>query len=323
MNATGGAGRTQATDSAGGAVGAAEAGDAAGAGDVNAFDAFERRAWKGRAEAYAGSFAELCRYAVQDLLDAAGVRAGTASAVRAGGSAQSSGAAEAAGIRVLDVGTGPGTVAAAAVARGARVTAVDAEPSMVARAAMSVPEAEVRHALLPDLPFPDGAFDAVVGNFVLNHVGRPAAALAELRRVTAPGGRTALTVWSSPHAPGQALLGRAVQSVGVERPASVPELDAEEDFPRTEAGLAALFAAAGLPGARTRTLAWDHVVDADVWWSGPAAGIASVGQILAAQTPEVVAAIRLRYEELAAEFRRPDGLLALPHRALLAWAEVR
>ncbi|MEC3996327.1 class I SAM-dependent methyltransferase [Actinacidiphila sp. DG2A-62] len=292
----------------GGAVGTA------GAGDVNAFDAFERRAWKGRAEAYAGSFAELCRYAVPYLLDAADVRAGAGSDVRAEGTA---------GIRVLDVGTGPGTVAAAAVARGARVTAVDAEPSMVARAARSVPEAEVRHALLPDLPFPDGAFDAVVANFVLNHVGRPAAALAELRRVTAPGGRIALTVWSAPHAPGQALLGRAVQAAGVERPASVPEVDAEEDFPRTEAGLAALFAAAGLPGARTRSLAWDHVVDADVWWSGPAAGIASVGQTVVAQPPEVIAEIHAHYEALAAEFRRPDGLLALPHRALLASAEVR
>lgn len=86
------------------------------------FDAWERRAWDGRAEAYARSFAHLCAYTAPMLLDAAGVTAG---------------------VRVLDAGTGPGTVAALAVARGARVTAVDAEPSMVATAAAAVPQAAV------------------------------------------------------------------------------------------------------------------------------------------------------------------------------------
>ncbi|MFI6329828.1 methyltransferase domain-containing protein [Micromonospora chersina] len=47
---------------------------------------------------------------MEALLDAAAVRAGR---------------------RVIDVGTGPGTVAAAALARGAEVVAVDAEPSML------------------------------------------------------------------------------------------------------------------------------------------------------------------------------------------------
>lgn len=142
------------------------------------FDAFEREAWAGRAEAYARSFGMLCAHAVPKLLDAAGVGAG---------------------VRVLDVGTGPGTAAALAVRRGAEVCAVDAEPSMVERATRAVPEADVRHGLLPGLPFADGEFDAVVANFVLNHVGHPAAALADLRRVAAPaaGSRSR----SGPHRP--------------------------------------------------------------------------------------------------------------------------
>ena len=131
---------------------------------VTAFDAYERRTWAGRAEAFAGSFAQLCAYTVPQLLDAAGVRAG---------------------VRVLDVGTGTGTAAVAACRRGAKVTAVDAEPSMVELAARAAPAADVRVAVLPQLPFDDGRFDAVVGNFVLNHVGRPRDALAELRRVLA------------------------------------------------------------------------------------------------------------------------------------------
>ncbi|SFE76310.1 Ubiquinone/menaquinone biosynthesis C-methylase UbiE [Actinacidiphila alni] len=267
---------------------------------LDAFDAFERRAWEGRAEAYRGSFAALCAYPVGMLLDAAGVGGG-------GGSR-----------RVLDAGTGPGTVAGAAVGRGAEVVAVDAEPSMVALAAEAVPEAEVRHAVLPELPFPDGHFDAVVSNFVLNHVGRPRAVLAALRRVTRPGGRIAVTIWTSPHAPGQALLGRAVAEAGVERPADAPALTAAEDFPRTEEGLAGILADAGLPGAVTRTVGWDHLVDPEVWWSGPAAGIATVGQLLVAQPPEVIAEIRAAYDRLSEEFLRPDGRLALPHTALLA-----
>ena len=135
------------------------------------FDEQERRTWAGRADAYAGSFAALCAHPVPPLLDVAGVGPGT---------------------RLLDAGTGTGTVAAAAADRGALVTAVDADPDMAARTASNVPAADVRVAALPVLPFADGEFDTAVANFVLNHVGRPRAALAELRRVTRPGGRITL-----------------------------------------------------------------------------------------------------------------------------------
>jgi SAM-dependent methyltransferase len=263
------------------------------------FDAWERRIWEGKAEAYAGSFAKLCAYTVPRLLDAAEVGAGT---------------------RVLDAGTGPGTVAAGACARGARVTAVDAEPSMVAMAGRAAPEAEVRQAVLPDLPFPDGAFDAVVSNFVVNHVGRPAAAVAAMRRVTRAGGRVAVTIWAVPPAAGQALLGRAVEAAGVGRPADVPEgLEAADDFPRTEDGLAGLLRGAGLRDVTCVPVAWDHRTTPEEWWSGSAGGVARVGQILRAQPPEVVAAVRARYDELSAEFAGPDGTLLLPHAALLAY----
>ncbi|MGW2585896.1 hypothetical protein ACWCYZ_32025 [Streptomyces virginiae] len=44
----------------------------------------------------------------------------------------------------------------------------------------------------------------------MNPVGQPRSALEELRRVTRPGGRTAVTIWATPAAAGQTLLGRAV-----------------------------------------------------------------------------------------------------------------
>ncbi|WP_107068312.1 class I SAM-dependent methyltransferase [Streptomyces sp. CT34] len=266
------------------------------------FDANERRAWAGRAAAYAAGFGKLCAYPVPWLLDAAAVGAGA---------------------RVLDVGTGTGVVAAAAGARGARVTAVDAEPDMVRYAAHAVPEAEVRVAALPRLPFADGEFDAVVGNFVLNHVGRPRAALAELRRVTRPGGRVALTIWAAPAAPGQALLGRAVQAAGVSRPAELPALAPEEDFPRTEEGLAGLLRTAGrLAEVRCAALSWEHRTTPEEWWHGPAAGVATIGQIVISRGAAVTERIRRQFAALAGEFTGPDGDLVLPHAALLASGRV-
>ncbi len=268
---------------------------------VTVFDESERRAWAGQADAYAGSFAKLCAYPVPRLLDAVGIKAG---------------------MRVLDVGTGSGTVAAAACERGAKAAAVDAEPSMIAIATEAAPAAVVRLAALPDLPFTDDEFDAVVGNFVLNHVGRPRSALAELRRVTRPGGRIAVTVWPVPAAAGQALLGRAVQAAGVSRPAHLPALEPGDDFPRTEQGFAALLVAAGLRNVACDTLHWDHRTTPEEWWSGPAAGVATIGQIVRSQSTEVIEAIKGHFESLCTEFVDSNGVLVLPHVALMAHGQV-
>ncbi|WP_371674657.1 class I SAM-dependent methyltransferase [Streptomyces sp. NBC_00289] len=256
--------------------------------------------WAGRAAAYAGSFAKLCAYPTRQLLDAAGVGPGE---------------------RMLDVGTGPGTVAAAACARGATVTAVDAEPTMVQLAARSAPAADVRVAVLPELPFGDGEFDAVVANFVLNHVGRPTVALAELRRVVKPGGRIALTIWAAPPAAGQALLGRAIQAAGAVRPPHLPAgIAPEDDFPRDERGLTGLMESAGLREAACETVRWDHRTSAEEWWSGPAAGVAFGGQMVRSQTPRIRAEIKRHFDLFSSEFADGDGVLTLPHAALLARA---
>ncbi len=272
----------------------------AGAEGVGAFEALERRIWSGRAAAYAASFARLCAHPVPALLDAAGVRPGST---------------------VLDVGTGTGTVAAAACARGARVVAVDAEPSMLAEARRAAPEAEVRAATLPELPFPDGAFDCVVGNFVLNHVGRPADALAELRRVLRPGGRLALTTWAAPAPPGQSLLGRAFEAAGAVRPADFPPPPAALAAVTEPGAFTALLTGAGLRSVHGRVLSWNHRATADDWWAGPATGVAFLGELLHRQEPDVQLGIRREFDRLAAEFLDADGRLALPHAALLVSAQ--
>ncbi|MEU0028088.1 class I SAM-dependent methyltransferase [Streptomyces sp. NPDC006335] len=261
---------------------------------TEAFDAAERAMWKGRTEAYAGSFARLCAYPVEALLDAAGVGEGT---------------------RVLDVGTGTGTAAVAALARGARVSAVDADAGMAAAARARGVDARVGE--LPELPYRDGEFDAVVGNFVLNHVGRPRTALAELHRLLRPGGRVALTTWSANRGAGQDLLGRACEAGGAVPPPYVPRLDPEEDWPRTAEGFAQLLDGAGFVASEAAELAWDHRAGVEEWWSGAAGGVATIGLVVTSQDPETVARIRREYDRLSAEHTVAEGQLALPHIALL------
>jgi SAM-dependent methyltransferase len=261
---------------------------------VGEFDAHERRMWAGAAEAYAGSFAALCGATAGALLDGAGVGAGT---------------------RVLDVGTGPGTVAAAATARGAVVVAVDAEPGMVALAAANAPGADVRHAVLPELPFADGAFDAVVANFVVNHVEDPRAALTEMRRVVRPGGRLAVTIWHGTSNEAMSLFDLALDEAGVERP-EFPALPV--DFARTAEGLRGLLEQAGWVEVAAGDLAWTHREDPEVWWSGPARGVAARGMVVTGQTPEMFTRIKSAYDRLVAERVADDGLVDLPAVAVLA-----
>jgi SAM-dependent methyltransferase len=262
-----------------------------------AFDDHERRQWAGRAAAYSRSFAKLCAHPAAALMDAAGVTAG---------------------LRLLDVGTGPGTVAALACARGAVVTAVDAEPSMVELAQHNVPGADVRGAVLPRLPFPDDSFDAVVANFVLNHVGDPRAALAELRRVARPGGRIAVTVWPQPPPPLQNLWQDVMEAAAVTRPPEIPTVAAELNFERTPTGLTSLLQQAELAHVSCQTITWQHQTDLAEWWIGPANGMGALGLAIAGQSPAVIAHARKRYEFLAGRYLTGDGLLSLPTAALLA-----
>src|SRR6516225_5859501 len=153
---------------------------------------------------------------------------------------------------------------AAAVARGARVTAVDAEPSMAEAAARNVPGLDIRVAVLPDLPLPDGVFDAVTGNFVINAVGDPPAALTELRRVLRPGGRLALTCWNYPPAAAQSIAADALAAAGVPWPDDIP-LPPFRAY-SSPGAFAALLAGAGFAEAAARQLSWEHRVDPGQWW---------------------------------------------------------
>ena len=99
------------------------------------------------------------------------------------------------GMRLLDVGCGPGSITvglAQAVAPG-EVVGVDIEPSVLDEARRLAAERRVNNARFEasdvyDLPFADGSFDAALAHTLLEHVPDPVQALRELRRVLRPGG---------------------------------------------------------------------------------------------------------------------------------------
>lgn len=135
---------------------------------------FENETWSRCAAGYMEGFGALVGEAVEPLLDAVTPRKGE---------------------RFLDVGTGPGIVAAAAAKRGAAVVGIDFSDAMLAEARKRHAGIDFHAAPAEQLPFDDGEFDAVAGNFVLHHSGNPKAVLTEALRVLKPGGRAAFTVW--------------------------------------------------------------------------------------------------------------------------------
>jgi ubiquinone/menaquinone biosynthesis C-methylase UbiE len=102
------------------------------------------------------------------------------------------------GRRVLDVGTGTGVAGAAASGAGGDVVGVDPSLGMLRVARVRRPALPVAAAEAIDLPFRDGTFEIVVGNFVLAHFTKYQTALHDLVRVVRSGGRIALSAWADP-----------------------------------------------------------------------------------------------------------------------------
>jgi ubiquinone/menaquinone biosynthesis C-methylase UbiE len=96
------------------------------------------------------------------------------------------------GAAVVDVGCGAGRAAAELADRGARAVGVDPDERMIGVATERWPGAEFRVGDAYALPFADGALQGYRADKVYHVLPDPARAVAEARRVLAPGGRIAL-----------------------------------------------------------------------------------------------------------------------------------
>lgn len=103
--------------------------------------------------------------------------------------------------RVLDVATGPGTLAFGAAARAARVDAVDFSPGMIeelTRRAVAQGVSNLEGAVMDAqaLSFPDASFDVAFCMFAYFFFPDRAKAFREMHRVLRPGGRALVATWS-------------------------------------------------------------------------------------------------------------------------------
>lgn len=262
------------------------------------FKAFEAAGWSARAGTYDALMSRATGFAIAPLLDC--VRPGD---------------------RVLDVGCGPGTLAAAAAERGAQVTGVDLAEGMVAEARRRHPGLELLQADAEALPFPDGAFDVALGAFLVNHTPDAEAAVRELRRVA----RTvALAAWG----PEDEVAFLALPAAAAAGLGGVPDGPDSERY-ASEDALAALLAgdderapregvAAPARDVAVRVVRDTLRVDSlDALWDGVRGGTVRTAARIEAASDEERARVRARLAALAEPHRTGDGY-ALPVTILVA-----
>lgn len=120
--------------------------------------------------------------------------------------------------RLLDVATGTGALALAAARAGAQVLAVDFSPGMVARVtAHGLSNLEGRTMDGQALDLPDASFDAAFSVFGVMMFPDWRKGLAEMARVTRPGGLGVVATWQSQGAATHLLLAQVVRDLFPDR----------------------------------------------------------------------------------------------------------
>lgn len=179
---------------------------------------------------------------------------------------------------VLDVGCGPGALTAELLERGARVSAVDPSAEFVAAAQQRHPAAAVLEAAAEALPFADEAFDAALAQLVVHFMRDPAAGIAEMTRVTRPGGTVAACVWDHRRGP-LALFWQGVASL---HRGDGPVPGEAHRAGQHEGDLDRLLRGAGLADVEATALEVEAAFDGfDDWWATFELGVGPAGDHVA------------------------------------------
>ncbi len=224
--------------------------------------------------------------------------------------------------RLLDVGSGPGTITADLARLVREVVAVEAteEAAALTRAELrkqGIDNAEVVVGDVHALALPDDRFDVAHAHQVLQHVADPVTALREMARVTRPGGVVA--VRDSDYA----SFAWYPRLAGLDRWLELYQAAARANGGEPDAGrhLLAWAHAAGLDDVDATSSSWCFATpETRGWWGGMWAE-RIVGSALAEQllregraTPEELAEVARAWRAWAAD---RDGWISVPHGELL------
>ncbi|MDE2490113.1 MAG: class I SAM-dependent methyltransferase, partial [Elusimicrobia bacterium] len=224
-----------------------------------------------------------------------------------------------------DVASGPGLAARAAAKRAGpsgSVLAVDLAPGMVAQAATRAPEEdsapiERREMDAHALDLPDASFDAVVCQLGLMLFAKPAQALAEMRRVAAPGAPVACLVQGRRS---RMLFTALVFDALVSR---APQLKAPRGAPTLYAFgpdgvLEEAFAQAGLTEIVTERLSGTFRFSSpEEYWARLTEGAGRTGAMLRSLPPETAEKVRKDVVRRAAA-RRQGRFVEIPYEFAMA-----
>jgi SAM-dependent methyltransferase len=256
--------------------------------DLEAFLNFERATHDKLAESYHDAFSVVTDRAIDPLLSAAHVRDGA---------------------RLLDVATGPGTLAARAAERGAHVVGIDIAPAMIALAHTLHPHLDFREGSAEDLPFAPSSFDSVVSGFGIGHFSKPELVLAEFARVLVPKGRVALSWWDGFGKNRiNGIFFEAINELGISAPGALPAGPAVDRFSDPEQ-FAAILRAAGFEVAGIDYISFSHPLrNVDELWQLALGSFVRVSTVIRAQNADIQRQIRQKVEQVARQYASPDGL---------------
>src|SRR3974390_3031943 len=256
--------------------------------NFEAFRNFERTTHDKLAESYHDAFSTVTNRAIEPLLKAAHVVEGT---------------------RLLDVATGPGTLAARAAERGARVIGIDIAPAMIVLAHTLHPHLDFREGSAEDLPFVPSSFDSVVSGFGVGHFARPERVLAEFARVLVPKGRVALSWWDGFGKNRiNGIFFDAINELRINVHDALPAGPAVDRFSDPDQ-FAAILRTAGFEVVGIDYISFSHPLkNVDELWRLAMGSFVRVFTIIHAQNADLQQRIRQKVEQVARQYASPDGL---------------
>jgi SAM-dependent methyltransferase len=179
------------------------------------------------------------------------------------------------GERALDVGSGPGAMTRRLFDRlgVSSVSAIDPSASFVEAVTHRFPGLDARLGGAEDIPFDDASFDLAVAQLVVHFMPDPVAGIAEMARVTRPGGRVAACVWDHGGRQGPlAVFWSAARELD-------PAVRDESERPGTHEGqLEGYFREVGLNDAQASLLSVRvDFADFEDWWTPFTLGVGPAG----------------------------------------------